>query len=181
MEVLFARITEAYNVLSEPGSRADYEALRAPVAPPTGSAPAPEPTVSQSPQELARLNYLRGKASVDQQKFVESLKFLENAVSLDPARPEYRLLLGLVQARNPHGRVEAIETLSMAARLDPTNVKVRMEIARLCRRGGDDVAAERWLREVLSIDPNHAEAREGLGENAGSGLLRGLFGRGERR
>ena len=181
MEVLFARITEAYNVLSDPIERPSYDARRAPSAPVPGpsAAASPEASLPQNPSDLARLNFARGKTLVQEQKYVESLKFLENAAELDPTRPEYFLLLGMVQARNPRQRDEAIATLTAAARLDPTNSKVRLELARLHRRAGDEAGAERWLREILKIDPHNAEAKEELGEKSGS-RLRGLFGRGEK-
>jgi predicted Zn-dependent protease len=93
-------VLEAYNTLVNPEARARYDTERAQA----GSAP--KVTTSEQ-QLLAKQNFVRGKMLVDENKPAEALNWLQNAVDIEPNKPEYQRLLAMVQAKNPRLRAEA--------------------------------------------------------------------------
>lgn len=157
MEELFAQVLEAYNTLFNPDSRSRYDAERA-----SKGATAKQPASDQA--ILAKQNYLRGKALTDEGKPAEALKFLQNAVELEPNRPEYLRLLGTVQAKNPRLRMEAEATLLKAIELDPARADGYLQLGMLYRRMGDIEKSIERLRECLKWDPTNGEAGTALAE-----------------
>lgn len=152
-EAFFAQVTEAYNTLIDPDRRAEYdESLAAP-------ADAEGPKQSES-SYLARQNYLRGRALVQQRKSVEAVQFLENAVQLDGMQPDYHRELGLLLVRNARRREDAERHLLRASELAPAQVAPYVALAGLYQRAGKLVAASRMVREALRWEPDHAEAKD---------------------
>jgi tetratricopeptide (TPR) repeat protein len=113
---------------------------------------------------LAKGNFLRGRALVEEGKPAEALQFLQNAVDLDPNRPEYLRLLGAVQARNPRLRLEAEATLLKAIELDPARAEGYLQLGLLYRRMGEIEKAIERMRECLKWDPANHEAGTTLAE-----------------
>lgn len=158
MEDFFARVTEAYNTLHDPAARAEYDAqLLAASQEQTG------PKVSETAY-LARQNYQRGRALVQQRRAQEALTFLENAVKLDGTVAEYRLDLGLLLARNARRREEAETHLLAAVEITPTLVPAFVALGQLYHRAGRSSQAVAMLREALRWEPEHAEATALLAE-----------------
>ncbi len=161
MEDYFAKVTEAYNTLSNAALRAEYDRSLAKGT--TG-----EPKASDSSQ-LARQNYLHGKALAEKKRYADATSFLENAVRLDPMYAAYHLELGLLLANHPRRRADAERALIRAAELEPTSVESYLALGQMYERAGHAAHAARMYREVLRWEADHAEAQAllaGIGKAA---------------
>jgi tetratricopeptide (TPR) repeat protein len=157
MEELFSQVLEAYNTLVSPEARARYDTERA------QAGTAPKVTASDQ-QMLAKQNFVRGKMLVDENKPAEALKWLQNAVDIEPNKPEYQRLLASVQAKNPRLRAEAESHFLKAIELDPARADTYLQLGQLYRKLGDVDKAVTRLRECLKWDPANAEAGTALAE-----------------
>jgi tetratricopeptide (TPR) repeat protein len=153
IETAFVRITEAYTTLSEPESRREYQMRGAPAA----------PQVGPNPQELAAINFRRGRELLDAGRRVDALGFLENAVRLNPEPAVYHRDLGLLQAQNPRFRQEAEESLRQALERDPSDPVARVGLGLVLRRAGKEEEATRELEETLRWNADHPAALAALG------------------
>ena len=161
-ETFFASVTEAHNTLGDPTRRSEYDR-----ATQTGQAESQRTDTAA----LARQNYLRGRALAAQRKFNEALAFLENALRQDDRRPEYRLELGLLLARNPRRRSEAESHLLAAAEMAPSLSAAYRSLGEIYVRAGMRAAGCRLLREAGKWDPDDAETANLLAEaEAGGGV-----------
>ena len=160
MESLFARICEAYNTLLDKEARKKYEAVifgEAETFSSTGNEKLDKNT-------LARGNFYRGKKLFEEGKYNEALKFLENAVSLDPTRWEYYLQLGLTQSKNPRMRTEAIFSFKKVIVMNPTSAEAYLELGILYKKCGKITEAKNMLRSALQWEPDNALAAYELKE-----------------
>jgi tetratricopeptide (TPR) repeat protein len=148
-EAFFASVTEAHNTLGDATRRAEYDQSSQ-----VGAADAQRTDTA----DVARQNYLRGRALASQRKFNDALSFLENAVRQDERRPEYRLELGLVLARNPRRKSEAEAHLLSAAELAPSLAGAYRGLGEIYLRAGLRPAGCRLLREAIKWDPDDADA-----------------------
>jgi len=173
IEAYFARVTEAQNTLSDPELRRAYDEERA-----AGLASG---EAKQDTASLARQNHARARLAIDKKQYTDAVRFLENAIQLDPRRSIYHLELGRVLALNPRRREEAEAVLRRAAEIDPSHADVYVALGDLLRRLGRDAEATAQYEEALRWDPDHADASERLGKTDGADDAgRGLFG-GRRR
>lgn len=161
-EEFFASVTEAHNTLSDPAQRSEYDRT-AGISPPD--------TQKKDGSELARQNFLKGRSMVAQKRLTEALKFLENAVKQDARRPEYRLELGLLLARNPRRREDAEQQLLAALELSPSLGSAYRGLGEMYLRAGMTGPGCRLLREALRWDPGDREASSLLSEAAAQGAV----------
>ena len=168
-EKLFAAITEAYATLSKTESRQEYDQALQPAAAKTG----PE----TSPTDLARQNFLHGKAHLERHEMSRALSFFEHAVEQDPSREEYRRYLGIVQSRNPRLRREAEASLLKAIELNPTVAENYAQLGVLYRKLGLAAKGDEFLQKALGWDPSNETALQALHpEDPKRGILKGIFG-----
>ncbi|MEW5806773.1 MAG: DnaJ domain-containing protein [Acidobacteriota bacterium] len=152
IESLFARITEAYNTLSNEQTRKRYEEEIFGEA----EQPAADAAEKLDNPTLAKGNFFKGKKLYMQEKYPEALRFLENAVSLDPTRWEHFFFLGMTQAKNPRLRSMAIENLKKAITMNPTLAEAYLEIGILYKKCGKIPEARNMLKSALEWEPNNS-------------------------
>ncbi len=183
IEAYFAKVTEAYNTLSEPIARAEYDERLA------GTRP-PEDEPKKDAAYLARENYAKARVLIDRRQYQDAVTFLENAIDLDVKTP-YLLELGRLLTRNPRQRQEALGHLRQATTLDPTHAPSWTALGELYARLDRPDQARDAFEKALHWDPTNGEAADGLarlggkdapgGKDEGKGLFGGLFGgRGDR-
>jgi tetratricopeptide (TPR) repeat protein len=152
-EDFFMSVTDAYNTLSEPTQRSEYDQQLA-------SAQDSAEVKETGAGYLARQNFLRGRALAAQRKYTEAVTFLENAVSIDPSQAEFHLELGLILSRNPRHREDAERHLLQAIELAPTVVAAYVALGQMYLKAGRPGRAGRMAREALRWEPDHLEASE---------------------
>ena len=167
-EKLFAAITEAYATLSRAEHRQEYDKNIQPVAAKGAS--------EASAAQVARQNFLHGKAHLDKNEMTKALSFFEHAVEQEPGREEYRRYLALVQSRNPRLRKEAEQNFLKAIELNPTFAENYAQLGLLYRKMGQTARGDEFLQRALSWDPSNETAEEALrSEDSKRGILKGIF------
>lgn len=173
--LLFEQATAAYLTLSQPDRRRRYDAE----APAADDAPAPKR--GDEARQLARSYYERAEALIDAEDFHFAIELLKQAVSSHP-RPEYYVLLGRAQAKNPNWLRHAVDSYRRALDLGAEDGRIAVALGRLCEEMEQLDEAERHYRSALARDPHDTDARAGLARLTGGerrpGALAGLFGRG---
>ena len=167
-ETLLSYITEAYSHLSNAGRRTAYNLHL--------SRQSDRTETRADPKQMARENCKAGMHLFRTGQLVKAIKFLENAVKLDPGNDQYLCHLAEVQLRNPRYRKEARQNLQQALELNPSNPDVLVQIGQLLEKEGKKDEAIKKYEEALSWDPTHQKAQELLVQSGGR-RRRGLFRR----
>lgn len=159
MQLLLEKATEAYLTLSDRDRSRRY--LRE-IGSPGELQGGQNPELRRDEVErLAEENYKRARAFVLREDFHFAVELLQQAVRVDP-KPEYYLLLGRCQARNPRWLPKAIASYGRALQLDNGNLDIRFELAGALEAAGELPKARREYREILRRQPNHRDAGAGL-------------------
>ncbi len=174
VERMFAATTEAYNTLSDDRARVEYERE---VSARAKHGKGPEGDMAAR----ARESYLRARKHADAEEYFDAAALLETACRFDGSRPEYWLLLGTVQAKNPRWRKKAEESYQKVIEMNPASPDGHLHLARLYQAGGLTKRARDMYRKVIQWDPQNEEAQAALsgkdmGQDAGvAGKLRSIF------
>jgi len=139
-ERYFQEITTAFNALSNPKSRAEYDKARE----------RPQPT---TPEEIARDAFVRHAEMLDAGQAREALTLLRTAVHHAPTSVEYHAALGRLLARLPAAAREAAQVLEKATQLDPKDASLFIDLALLLHREGLRVRALRFLDTAKKLAP----------------------------
>ncbi len=155
---IFARMTEAHQILSNPRNRAEYDKLSA-----TGGNSDDE---QRKVQEVLRAASAFQKAEVlaKREDWVAALKVAEQAYQGDPHQAEYGALYAWIAARaaeNPNYE-ELLQILGRAVKMQRNNVRVRLYRAAVFKLAGQAQEAMRDYRVVSDLDPTNVEAQREL-------------------
>lgn len=144
---VFARIAEAFEVLTDPDQRKDYDArLRG------------ELTEADA-RRLARAetSYRKGEILLRMGDFVGALDYLRPAVEIWPDEPVYRSALGWALYKQPKSDPAAARPhLSEAVRLGPDDATAHMRLGMVLRAVGETAQAERMIATARSLQPDIA-------------------------
>ena len=180
---IFARMTEAHQVLSSPVQRAEYDRLL------EGG----EDSEHEQVQKVLRASTAFQKAEIYLRRddIAGALDHAKRAYKDDPDQAEYAALYGwtLCKALVQSGETDLQESLGLvqrAAKKSPGNHKIRIYLARVLKQVGKLDQAFREFRRVAEEHPNNVEAarevrlyrmRRSEGEQQPGGLLGRLFKR----
>lgn len=171
---VFAEINRAYETLSNPVKRNEYDMRGV-------SENSPDDAIHENLTEKAKLLYRRAKALYSQKKFWEASSILDEAVKLDSRKTSYFLLLGLCQMNLPALKRMAANNLQKAIELDSYNVEAYTAMGMLLMSENQNKRAEGFFRKALSMNPDHSLARKKLLEISGGETKRkgkfSLFGK----
>ncbi|RPI70861.1 MAG: hypothetical protein EHM45_24295 [Desulfobacteraceae bacterium] len=157
---VFAEINKAYETLSNPDKRRDYDGRG------FKENDRLEP-LQDNLMEKARLLYRRAKTLYAQKKYWEAASSMDEVIRLDPGKASYFLLQGLCQMNLPRLRRMAADNLQKAIDLENWNVEAFTAMGILFMTENQPLRAEGFFRKVLSINPDHALARKKLEEISG--------------
>ncbi|MEP6569651.1 MAG: DUF4388 domain-containing protein [Acidobacteriota bacterium] len=169
----FARVTQAYETLTNPNARAGYdhtlerarqfaeaEAKRNKTERPPGSfadvdfdSSAPEAEVGG-----AEYSFREGRGALEQGRITAAVKYLANAARLEPQEARYRAYYGRALAADERTSRLAENELQAAVKLEPANAAFRTMLAELYFNLKFHRRAQTELDRALSIDPHNATA-----------------------
>lgn len=144
---VFARIGEAFEVLSDPERRKDYDAeLRGEL---TG-------------KDMARLaqaekSYRKGEILLRMGDFAGALEYLRPAVETWPDEPVYQSALGWALFKQPQSDLEAARShLTEAIRMGPEDATAHMRLGMVLRALGEHAEAEKITAIAKRLNPERA-------------------------
>jgi curved DNA-binding protein CbpA len=169
VESAFARIAQAYEVLSDQSLRSDYDARltsksaatggQKSVTPGKGSNGAKQPGPSTD-LNRAEVSFQHGLDALKRNRHDEAIRFLAEAAMLSPREARYRAHYGHALIRQPSTRRIAETELQAALSLEPENTDYRVMLAELYKKVGLHKRAEGEINRALATDPTNKAARE---------------------
>ena len=177
IESSFARITQAYDTLRDPGLRASYDskldaqrrAAQLAESAPKAHAEPTEVTESStedlqepgmSPAQLAETQFKKGFAALELGDRNQAVGLLGAAARAVANEPRYRAYYGRALALHESTRRLAEAELQAAVKLEPNNADYRLMLAELYRDLGFQVRARGEAERALAKDPNNRKARD---------------------
>lgn len=176
VETAFARITQAYDTLADPGLRAAYDskleararAVKVAESAPKGSSPAGEPQAVTSEatdstltsSQRAEIQFKDGFAALELGQRNVAIGLLAAAAHAVPNEPRYRAYYGRALALHESTRRVAEVELQAAVKLDPNNAEFRIMLAELYRDLGFLVRAKSEAERAVAADHNSRKARD---------------------
>jgi curved DNA-binding protein CbpA len=153
-EELFAKVSEAHQVLSDANKRAEYDIYldRKAKGLPTDVA-----TVMR-----AEGLFQRGEKLFAAGKWQEAESAFRQAIALNHAEPEFHAYLGMAMFRAGGNADEAVLLVERAFQMDPRLRSAALFLSRMHEARGDEERAKSVLREALKTDPEFGEAKTEL-------------------
>jgi curved DNA-binding protein CbpA len=160
---IFARISEAYQTLSDPKRRSDYLSVKE-----EGSSDADEAKIARVVD--AALDFQKAEALLKKNDLAGAEDRVRRAVAADPEQPEYSTLLVWIRALRrgePQGLAEGvtvnhyddlIETLDAVLQKEPRYERALFYRGMLLKRSGHSDKALRDFRLAAELNPKNLDA-----------------------
>lgn len=170
LETLFARLTEAYNILIDEEKKREYDtSLAARFVKHREKEETKEDNINK-----AKAQFIIGKKNMDKGNFWGAADALRWAIRLDPNNAKYLSYFGKALSNMPRRLHEAEENCKKAIKMEPTNSEHYINLAMIYRKAGLEAKAKAMFEEALRWDPENETALTELGRRKG-GFLKGLF------
>lgn len=158
IESAFAGIASAYEILSDPMRRAEYDRKRV-----SKPAEAERPRTTAEPAAEPRFNaensFRQGLDALQRKEYDDAIRFLAEAAILEPKQARYRANYGYALLNRPKMRRAAESELLAALAIEPNNARFRVMLAELYQSAGMKRRAENEAARALTIDPKNQKAR----------------------
>lgn len=142
-EADFQEITEAYNVLMDPGQRSRYDQT-------LGSGSREVPT---NPKEVARALLAKGAELLRSGDVGRASEYMQQALAHDPQNPKAHHLYGLLLAQHTPRLADGLRHLDQAVRLDSMNVRVLLDASRQFAKAKMFTKAQRLAQNASELSP----------------------------
>lgn len=166
----FARVTQAYETLTDPNARAGYDqnlervqqfsATQATKAEAVESVDEFELEMDPGETEYGRAeyNFREGFGALQQGRINAAITHLANAARLEPQEARYRAHYGRALAADENTRRLAENEIQAAVKLEPANAAFRIMLAELYFQLKFHRRAQTELDRALALDPNNGTA-----------------------
>ncbi|HZO16656.1 MAG TPA: DnaJ domain-containing protein, partial [Polyangiaceae bacterium] len=189
---IFARMNEAYQTLSDPDRRRDYDGVVS-----AGGGTARDRELVERAVDSALL-FQKAEVFFRRGNLEHAEKLLTQAVITDPQQPEYRALLAWIQAKRlgapPKGSEgdpsfhyrEQLRILNEVLDKEPHFERALFYRAELYKLSGDMDRAIRDYRKVVKLNKRNIDAAREVrlydmrAQKSGGGLFGGLFGKSQK-
>jgi len=151
---VFARMSEAHQILSDPTRRKEYDELRK-----DGAGGAEE---QEQVQRVLRATTAFQKAEVlmKRNNTLAALEEARKAVELDPSQADYIAILAWLESTQLNANLdEILARIEKAQRLEPNNTRIRWYRGSLLKRMGKNGKAVGDFRFIVENDPRHLDAQ----------------------
>jgi len=144
---VFARIAEAFEILSDPDKKKAYDA--------GGSE---EPEIDTARLAQAETSFRKGEILAKMGNFEGALEYFEPAVELWPEEPAYQAGLGWALYKQPQSHVErAMHHLETALSQAPEDAVIHFRLGLVMRSAGETSRANELIAKARSIEPDVSE------------------------
>ncbi len=170
LEALFARITEAYNILIDEEKKREYDtSLAARFIKHKEKEETREDNINK-----AKAQFIIGKKNMDKGNFWGAADALRWAIRLDPNNAKYLSYFGKALSHMPRRLHEAEESCKKAIKMEPTNSEHYINLAMIYKKAGLEAKSKALLEEALKWDPENEIILTELGRKKG-GFFKSLF------
>ncbi len=170
LEALFARITEAYNILIDDEKKREYDtSLAARFIKHKEKEETREDNINK-----AKAQFIIGKKNMDKGNFWGAADALRWAIRLDPNNAKYLSHFGKALSHMPRRLHEAEESCKKAIKMEPTNTDHYINLAMIYKKAGLEAKAKVMFEEALKWDAENETALTELGRKKG-GFFKGIF------
>jgi curved DNA-binding protein CbpA len=168
-EERFQGMTEAFNVLSHPESREQYDKEIS-----QGTA-----DKAMDAKEISRRLAAKGSQLMREGKMAEAVETLKGAIDHDDDNARAHYFYGQVIGRISGKERDALRHVEKAISLEPGNATMKAEAAALSFAAGMKTRAARHAQETLALDPTNTKATEIISQLEGGDKGKGgsLLGR----
>ncbi len=154
---VFARMSEAHQVLSNDEQRQEYDRLMR-----EGSASSDDQEVVQKVLRAAT-SFQKAEVLLRRGNADEAVKQAALAVEGDPEQAEYLALYADLLSQAPERQqsgnyADVLKMVNEARKREPENIRVRNYRARVLKRSGDAAGAHKEYRSIVEQDARHVEA-----------------------
>ncbi|HIE05571.1 MAG TPA: J domain-containing protein [bacterium (Candidatus Stahlbacteria)] len=160
----FSKVTMAYRILSDPVKRRDYDKKTS----------KGRTEVHESREVQAKNAFQRGLLYLKRGDPWRALSLLRIAYRFDPQKAIYLSYLGLALVKTKQYKVEGVDKLTSAAKMELFNPIVHVNLGLAYKTLGDIEKAIASFQEALHWDPNNLIA---LREIEKVGKKKGFFGK----
>lgn len=159
----FARVTQAYETLTNPNTRAGYDhtlerTMRFAQEAAKAKASQADGSEFNAASAGAELSFREGCAALEQGQIRAAINYLANATRLEPQEARYRAHYGRALAADENTRRLAENELQVAIKLEPRNAVFRTMLAELYFELKFHRRAQTEVDRALTIDPNNTSA-----------------------
>jgi curved DNA-binding protein CbpA len=162
---LFRHLTLAYETLSDPTRRAEYDRRLAAQA---FRRDAPTPTAPLITEtERAERSFTEGKQWFEKKEYVKALPYFRDAANLAPSMGEYLSFLARTLSQIPQYRKEAEDYFVKAIDLDPQSPSHYLDLGNFYKEINLPSRARRLFEQALERDPSNEIAKEELKSTTG--------------
>ena len=160
---LFAKVSEAYAILSNDSRRWEYDLSLATVMTDMG-APMPK---EKKPKDAGKAKdaFTNGIESFKKKDFESATVHFKEATRLDSSNASYFSYLALALLQRPRREAEAEEAMLTAVVLEPGASEHHANLGLLYQKAGIRDKARAAFESALNLDPKNKKALKGLGEN----------------
>ncbi len=168
LDFIFAELSNAYDNLKLPASRASYdakllEAQEGGNSSSSGSRQTHHAAVDAAGQQkIAELSFRQGRGYFENQDFWSAIQSLRQSVRLMPEVSRYRYWLAMSLTKNPKWRREAEEHFQKAIELEPFNAAHYIGMALMFQEVGMFLRAESLLKKAQQVAPGDKSVLEAL-------------------
>jgi curved DNA-binding protein CbpA len=164
IESAFARMAQAYEVLSDTKQRDTYDQAgttrRTRKSPAGAKAPRDANAKDQNhPDSRAETCFRMGTEALDRNQIDQAIRLLAEAAMLEPREARYHAHYGSALMRRPGSRRTAETELQAALAIEPDNASFRVMLAELYQQLGLRRRAEGEVARALAADPANQAAR----------------------
>lgn len=164
-ERFLKEVTEAYNTLSRPSLKADYDLS---LARPQSQA------AQKSPQEQVRDLLQGGVARYRSGDFTSALAMFDHALRIDSGSDLALFYSGMIRLKNPHWRTQGAQQVEKAIEMNAFNVAYVVGYAEFLLDNGMQLRAQRLLESALENSPTDEKLQillaQARGEDKPSGF-----------
>jgi curved DNA-binding protein CbpA/tRNA A-37 threonylcarbamoyl transferase component Bud32 len=167
LEAIFAKVTAAYEELSDPGSRRRYDGARHQKARATAetnreTATATPVSYTVPPEVIAERHYQQGYSHFERTEYFDAIQCLRESVRMMPGEARYHKLLARALSRNPKWRKEAEQHFLVALKADEFDIECLLGLAENYENENLKIRATKLYEKILAYDPDNEIALEKL-------------------
>jgi curved DNA-binding protein CbpA len=153
---VFARMSEAHNILSDTERRAEYDEVLK-----SGGGSAEEQEQVQAVLRAAT-SFQKAEVLLKKNNLVAAEEHARLALDADPRQADYIALHSWIIAQKPERQGQPLDDLiaamNSAVSIEPNNLRVRWYRGQLLKRAGKDSQAIRDFRFIVDQNPKHLDA-----------------------